>query len=185
MKQTSKDGKTWFEVDGTKVKIGFTKSLLAELAECWHIIPASQKVLIKEGQPLLSVETNESLFSIPSPATGIVTFFDNAAMNMPDHLKEDQVICQLIPEEEVKAKKKVEFVDEWVDDLLPVGAERVNRINEQARIRPAEARVQLNAGGLAQQLWGDLAQAQQPFRAAQPVQPAAPQAPRPAIRRGR
>ena len=106
MKETSKDGRIWFEKKGTEVNIGFTSSLLSELDDCWHLLPAaSNKQEIRENQPLLSVETNDGLFSVPTPVSGIITFFDNKAMNFPQKLTTDDVVCVVKDAEEVRKQK--------------------------------------------------------------------------------
>ena len=146
MRQTSKDGKTWFEETKNGVAIGLTKTTLAELAECWHLMPASQRVVIKEGQPLLSVETNEGLSSIPSPVTGIITFFDNKAMNMPDHLDEETPVCTVTPQDQVKkaaAKKIEEELNPFrAPELVGNFVDEANRIREQMRAQAREMQIQ-------------------------------------------
>lgn len=106
MKETSKDGRVWFEKKGTEIQMGFTPQMLGELDDCWHLLPAaSNKQEIRENQPLLSVETNDGLFSVPTPVSGIITFFDNKAMNFPQKLTTDDVVCVVKDAEEVRRQK--------------------------------------------------------------------------------
>lgn len=82
----------WFEKDGDIVRVGFTNNFLAQMDECWHILPAGKQV--KEKDPLMAVETNDGLLSIRSPATGYIMDFSDKAMNFPDKLTaEDVVVC--------------------------------------------------------------------------------------------
>lgn len=120
MKTISKDGKTWFEKNAKgQTSIGFTNVLLNELQECWHILPASQETIIKEGQPLCSVETNDGVFAIRAPCAGIVTFFDNKAVNFPDQVVPEQVVAIMedkIPEKKKTAKKS--DMDMWLEEAI-------------------------------------------------------------------
>lgn len=112
MKTVSKDGRTWFEKreDG-RTYVGFTKQFLETLEECWHIVPAgSRATMIKEGAPLCAVETNEGLFSIPSPVSGIINVFNNAAMNFPDKIKEDLEVAQMVDKAPEETKKTLQQV---------------------------------------------------------------------------
>ena len=108
MKTVSKDGRTWFEKRDGKTYVGFTKAFLESLDGCWHIIPAANnRTAVKEDAPLCAVETNEGLFSVPSPVTGIISVFENAAMNFPDKLLEENTVAVMSDpkqvEEEVEA----------------------------------------------------------------------------------
>ena len=140
MKETSKDGRIWFEKKGTEVQIGFTSNLLSELEDCWHLLPAaSNKTEIKENQPLLSVETNDGLFSVPTPVSGIITFFDNKAMNFPQKLTTDDVVCVVTDAEEIKKKKQND--EDALRQLLQENNRRIEaeaqRLAQQAAADPA------------------------------------------------
>lgn len=115
MKTYSKDGKTWFErqEDG-KTYVGFTEEFLASLDGCWHMMAAGGKrTEIKEGQPLCAVETNDGLFSVASPIAGVISVFDNAAMNFPEKLTDDSVVVHMTDKPEEK-----KTLQEQLDDVL-------------------------------------------------------------------
>lgn len=97
MKIVSKDGNTWHQKNAAgTIDVGFTKQLIQALEECWHILPAaSNKVTIKVDQPLCSVETNDGLFAVTSPVNGVISFFDNRAINFPDKIGEETIIAQV------------------------------------------------------------------------------------------
>ena len=140
MKETSKDGRVWFEKKGTEIQIGFTANLLSELDDCWHLLPAaSNKQEIRENQPLLSVETNDGLFSVPTPVSGIITFFDNKAMNFPQKLTTDDVVCVVKDAEEVRRQKAA--ADEELRRALEAHAAQVEQRQQAERQRAAPARV--------------------------------------------
>lgn len=156
MKNLSKDGKTWFKKneDGS-TEIGLTASFLNDLDGCWHMMQAcSTKVEVKEEQPLLSVETNDGLFSVTAPVTGVISFFANEALNFPDKVKEDTVVAVMKP------YKKEEPKPIWNDPNF-----------EQA---VAHARVRLNlqqaAPVAAQPIFAQQAFFDEPIAAA-PAQP--------------
>lgn len=155
MKIVSKDGNTWMEKgkDG-KTSVGFTKALIQELEECWHMLPAaSNKVVIKEGQPLCSVETNDGLFCVASPTAGVITFFDNRAMNFPDKIVEETIIATISEEVEPSA------LDRALADLARLEAERPA---ERPRLRPQVAPAPAD-------LWAGADQPIPRFRPAQPI----------------
>lgn len=148
MKETSKDGRVWFEKKGTEIQIGFTANLLSELDDCWHLLPAaSNKQEIRENQPLLSVETNEGLFSVPTPVSGIITFFDNKAMNFPQKLTTDDVVCVVKDAEEVRKQRAA--ADEELRRALEAHAAQVEQRNAADRIRMQQQAVEIQ--GWAQQ----------------------------------
>ena len=144
MKIVSKDGKLWVEQRDKHFAVGFTRQFLGELDGCWHMLPAaSQKTEIKEKQPLVAVETNDGLFSLPSPISGVIAFFDNKAMNFPEKLTDEDVVCTIKDAEAVRAEEKdiQERHERAVEQLLArqverqaqarpvIGAEQVNHIN--------------------------------------------------------
>lgn len=103
MKTVSKDGRTWFEKRDGKTYVGFTKVFLESLDGCWHIIPAANnRTSVKEDAPLCAVETNEGLFSVPSPVTGIISVFENQAMNFPDKLQEETTVAVMSDPKQVE-----------------------------------------------------------------------------------
>jgi glycine cleavage system H lipoate-binding protein len=93
-KERTETKEIWIEKEGNKVSIGFTRDFLAGMAECWHILPATKKQ-VKEGVPLMMIETNSELISIASPLTGYVGNFSDKARNFPDLLTEQDVIMKL------------------------------------------------------------------------------------------
>ena len=146
MKIVSKDGKTWFEKqrDG-KTNIGFTSTFLESLDECWHIMAgATSKVAIKVDQPLCSVETNEGLFSIPSPVSGVITFFDTRAMNFPEKLNDTHTIAQI-----------AEKVEEEAVDALGLALEDLRRMEEARLAAPVRRNAVRIEPGV---VWGNAAQ---------------------------
>ena len=145
MKITSKDGKTWFEKKPTSVEVGFTKEFLAELDTCWHMLPAAvRQTPIKEGQPLCSIETNDGLFSVPSPVSGIIAFFDNRAMNFPDKLTEETILCSLA-EKAVPETAQQQEINQFLAELGAIEAPRAAQPRIRPAIRPAQG-----AAGIAQ-----------------------------------
>ena len=103
MKIVSKDGRLWVEKRDTDYAVGFTRQFLGELEGCWHMLPAANtKTEIKEKQPLVAVETNDGLFSLPSPVSGIIAFFDNKAMNFPEKLTDEDIVCTIKDAAELK-----------------------------------------------------------------------------------
>ena len=142
MKLVSKDGRTWFQKNKEgKTEIGFTNDFLRDLDECWHIMAgASNRVSIKEAQPLCSVETNDGLFSVASPVSGVISFFNTKAMNFPDKITSEEVIA-VVAEKAEEARdaltiamenlRQMELLNEApVRAERPLGrAERVNRQN--------------------------------------------------------
>ena len=108
MKTFSKDGRTWFEHRDGKTYVGFTKAFLDSLDGCWHILPAAGKrVEVKENAPLCAVETNDGLFSVPSPVSGIISVFEHNAMNFPDKIKEGDHVATLVNPKEVVQEEEV------------------------------------------------------------------------------
>ena len=148
MKTFSKDGKLWVEKRDKDLAIGFTASFLSELDGCWHMLPAAgQKTEIKEKQPLVAVETNDGLFSLPSPVSGIIAFFDNKAMNFPEKLTDEDVVCTIKDAEMVKAEEKEiqERHERAVQQLLAQQAER----QQVAAGAVQPGRLQINPAGWA------------------------------------
>jgi glycine cleavage system H lipoate-binding protein len=93
-----------------KTDVGFTEDFLAScIRDCWHITPAAKRS-IKERSPLITVETNDSQFTVTSPIGGDVLSFSDNAMNFPDKLKESDVIC-VLGETSSRLKAKVVFND--------------------------------------------------------------------------
>ena len=139
MKIVSHCGKLWVEQRDKHFAVGFTRQFLGELDGCWHMLPAAgQKTEIKEKQPLIAVETNDGLFSLPSPVSGIIAFFDNKPMNFPEKLTEDDVVCTIKDAEAIKAEEAElrERHERAVQQLLAQHEER-----QQAAAQP---RLQIN-----------------------------------------
>lgn len=102
-KQVSTCGKLWFMKQNEEVKVGFTAKFLEEVHKCWHVTPATNKK-VEAKSPLLTVETDESLFTVNSPVSGELYSFSDAALNFPDNIQEDQVIAVIGPEKKKVAK---------------------------------------------------------------------------------
>lgn len=114
MKNLSKDGRTWFKKneDGS-TEIGLTASFLNDLDGCWHMMAAaSTRTEVKEEQPLLSVETNDGLFSVTAPVAGVISFFAHEALNFPDKVKEDTVVAIMKPYKKEEEKKPAAIWDD-------------------------------------------------------------------------
>jgi len=105
MKQTDKTNSIWYETEGEVTKVGFTPQFLEKLQECFHIVPGKRKTFVRENGPLMALETNEGLFSITSPVKGVITFFEDKAMNFPEKLTTEDVVV-LLQDKPVVEKKK-------------------------------------------------------------------------------
>lgn len=99
----------WYTDDGKMVNVGFTRSFLDRMAECWHVMPAHTS-RVREKSPLITIESNEEMFSIPSPITGNIRNFSDKASNFPDRLVETDVICQIVRGEAAKVGAKTKAV---------------------------------------------------------------------------
>jgi hypothetical protein len=93
-RQVNDTNQIWYERQDQTVKIGFTKSFLEGLDQCWHILPANLE-RFKAKAPLLTVETNDALISILSPVAGNFMQYSDKAQNFPDKLTEEDVILEL------------------------------------------------------------------------------------------
>ena len=153
MKTVSKDGRTWFEVREGKTYVGFTKAFLDTLDGCWHIIPAaSARTTVKENAPLCAVETNDGLFSVPSPVTGIISVFEHAAMNFPDKLSAEMHVATVVDKQQEEVEAPAEGARLLFGDEVRA---RINanlaQLNAQPEAPRAEFRQNLdffaNAGG--------------------------------------
>ena len=139
MKIVSKDGRLWVEKRDTDYAVGFTRQFLGELEGCWHMLPAANtKTEIKEKQPLVAVETNDGLFSLPSPVSGIIAFFDNKAMNFPEKLTDEDIVCT------IKDAAELKKVEETQRQQLEAAVRAFEAQQERRRVeiqaaRPAEA----------------------------------------------
>lgn len=144
MKLVSKDGRTWFQKNKEgKTEIGFTNDFLRDLDECWHIMAgATSKVAIKEAQPLCSVETNDGLFSVASPVSGVISFFNTKAMNFPDKITSEEVIAVVAEKAEEERDALTIALDhlrqmEAMEAEMPVRAEAPQ---PRHRLQPRQAR---------------------------------------------
>lgn len=111
---TDAKNQIWFTKKGEQTDVGFTPSFLDIIREAWHVLPTT-KGSVAEKSPLLSIETNEGLFSIPAPASGAIISFNDKARNFPDQLTADDVICTI-----GKAKPKAAAApthEVWMDEL--------------------------------------------------------------------
>lgn len=93
-KQYDSKNQIWFKQEDNTVKIGFTKSFLEGMDQCWHILPANLSKF-RSKSPLLTVETNDSLISIMSPVSGNFMQYSDKAQNFPDKLTEDDVVVEI------------------------------------------------------------------------------------------
>lgn len=150
MKTISKDGNTWHQKNAAgTIDVGFTKQLIQALEECWHILPAaSNKVTIKVDQPLCSVETNDGLFAVTSPVDGVISFFDNRAINFPDKIGEETIIAQISANAETETRSAVDIALEQLRQMEMEQAARrgirvrgANRLNNEGWAR-VEANLQ-------------------------------------------
>lgn len=94
MRKINSANQIWYEESDAGYRIGFTKSFLAGMDQCWHILPAHNE-RFKLKSPLLTIETNEALFSILSPVVGFLDRVDDKAQNFPDQLTEDDAVMML------------------------------------------------------------------------------------------
>lgn len=135
--QIAAGGRLWFKKKRNgQTDIGFTDPFLELVHECWHISPATTES-VRENMPLLAVESNEALFSVLSPATGVILYFNDSAMNFPDKLKSEDIICTLGSASERPVPRAQPSID-----------------LDQAQIRPgwtlgAGQRVIISGGGFA------------------------------------
>ncbi len=141
-KQYDPTNRYWWETEGNNTRIGFAPKLLEQLGECFHILPSRRRSNVREKGPLMAVETAGELFSIPSPVAGIISFFDDRAMNFPDQIKEDDVVC-IVKSTDAKAtvKKPSTLDDErlygYFADPAVVGAiEQAGFVNEARAAAP-------------------------------------------------
>lgn len=93
-KQFNSQNQIWYEHQDNVVKVGFTKSFLDSLQQCWHILPANLQ-RFREKSPLMVVETNDTLISIMSPVAANFSEWSDKAQNFPDQLTENDVVLQL------------------------------------------------------------------------------------------
>lgn len=104
----------WFkETKDKKISIGLTDSFVDLLKECFHIIP-SRLQFIKENSPLFSVETNTELFSINSPCSGILTYFNEKALRYPDKIDQEDCIFVIDPNSK---EQKANIIIDNVENL--------------------------------------------------------------------
>lgn len=118
----------WFSKEGERVNVGFTDSFLDVVREAWHVMPTTTGA-VKEKSPLLSIETNDGLFSVPSPASGSIISFNDRARDFPDKLTENDVIC-VIGKPKTAAKKPT--VEQMGLDMQNPAADLWNQIQAQA-----------------------------------------------------
>lgn len=87
--------KIWTLVEGNYTKVGFEKDFLKQMEQCWHIMPAQARGILKAKHPLLVVETNDEVISIPSPCEGIIEMFSDKARNFPEKITEKDTIITI------------------------------------------------------------------------------------------
>lgn len=158
-KQYDPTNRYWWETEGSNTKIGFAANLLEKLGECFHIVPSRRRSKVREKGPLMAVETAGELFSIPSPVAGFISFFDERAMNFPDQIKEEDVVC-IIANEEAKpeALRAVPAQPVRVENgELFRQLEALRRWEQVPRAIPPAA-PRFYDGGLAPDMWRDEAE---------------------------
>lgn len=99
-------GPIWYQTnkDGT-VSIGLTNEYIQKrCSECFHIMQADLYE-VAVNQPMLVLETNDGLDSIPSPVSGHVVNFNWRARDFPDKLTEEESILTIKPKEKEPVKK--------------------------------------------------------------------------------
>jgi glycine cleavage system H lipoate-binding protein len=144
-KQVTACGKLWYREEDKKVSIGFMPGFLEQVRECWHVTPAALK-RVNEKSPLLSVETDDALFSVHSPVSGEIYTFNDKASNFPDQLTEEDVVCVIGPERAKAASLKGRTLN-WdvhlLDDLAQRGAvaDVPNMRNNIHPVNPEDAEV--------------------------------------------
>lgn len=94
MKTTNTKNEIWFKEEGNIVLVGFTSSFLDQLDGCWQILPATRR-MFKKNAPLLTVETNDGLYSVSAPFSGTLMDISQQAQNFPDQLTEDSVVMTI------------------------------------------------------------------------------------------
>ena len=118
-KQIDKTGRLWYETKEGETRIGFTEEFLQQMQDCFHIVPGKQRTTIRQDGPLMAIETNECLFSIRAPVSGIITFFNTKAQDFPEKLTVDEVVCVLSEKKkEQTTTTKSAFVNIFADQFV-------------------------------------------------------------------
>lgn len=102
MRKVDAKNQIWYLQNGEVVQLGFTKSFIDSLDQCWHILPANTEQ-VKKKSPLFVVETSDAMISIMSPLEGYVRMYNEVAHDFPDQLTENTVIMELVSAEPVRA----------------------------------------------------------------------------------
>jgi glycine cleavage system H lipoate-binding protein len=133
--------KIWTLVEGNYTKVGFEKDFLKQMEQCWHIMPAQARGVLKAKHPLLVVETNDEVISIPSPVEGIIEMFSDKARNFPEKITEKDTIIIIKTVYEKKDLKQKQVAER---------AQAVPRFNPIEALDQADAafRIQRNAAGI-------------------------------------
>lgn len=134
--------KIWTLVEGNYTKVGFEKDFLKQMEQCWHIMPAQARGVLKAKHPLLVVETNDEVISIPSPVEGIIEMFSDKARNFPEKITEKDTIITIKTVYEKKDLKQKQVAER---------AQAVPRFNPIEALDQADAaalRIQRNAAGI-------------------------------------
>jgi glycine cleavage system H lipoate-binding protein len=159
MKQFNQKNQIWFEQNDGVVTVGFTKSFLDGLDQCWHVLPANNQ-RFREKAPLMVVETNDALISIMSPVSANFVQWERKAQDFPDQLTEDDVILTMTTAR-VAAQPRVEAVNPMGD--LQWGAPQVALNVNQA---PPRVAVNVRQGGAHADLMRRIQQEQEVARRA-------------------
>jgi hypothetical protein len=114
-KQVNHKNQIWFEQQDNVVKVGFTKSFLEKLEQCWHILPANMG-RFREHSPLMVIETNDALISVKSPVSANFSQWSDKAQNFPDQLTEEDVVLEMYTGPAQRREQRPQAV---VDEFQP------------------------------------------------------------------
>lgn len=118
------EGNIWVRANGDSAEVGFVPEFLKMFQEeGWNVIPNTGS--IKKGQPLMAVETNDSLLSIISPVDGEVQEVAFHAQNSPEKLTTDcRVLTIFTGKKVVKKKPTTASVSGFIfDEFAPAQAQ--------------------------------------------------------------
>lgn len=134
MRKLDSKNQIWYTEQEGGYQIGFTKSFLEGLDQCWYIMPAHAE-RFKLKSPLLTIETNEMIFSILSPVTGFFQQMENKAQNFPDKLTENDIVLHLTKVAQRAAPEPMRW-----DAHAVIAQQRVNMDVWPAGVRAGDVR---------------------------------------------
>lgn len=151
------EGNIWVRAAGDSAEVGFVPEFLKMFQEeGWNVIPNTGS--IKKGQPLMAVETNDSLLSIISPVDGEVQEVAFHAQNSPEKLTAECRVLTIFTGKRVVKKKTSAgaSVNAFVFDDFAIGRAQpqmewanmgahARRIAEREEARIEEARIAAEA----------------------------------------